>query len=159
MIIDYDRVSQVAIVVRDLRKSMKHFWEDLGVGPWKIWNFNSLNTSEMTLHGKPSKHSFRIAEAIVNDVSIELIEHLEGETIYKEFLDKKGEGLHHIKYTAENPEETIEKFKKAGINVIQSGKVGTGSYHYFDTENKLGFILEMATGQPDRPPDEIYPPE
>ena len=84
---------------------------------------------------------------------------MEGETIYKEFLDKKGEGLHHIKYTAENPEETIEKFKKAGINVIQSGKVGTGSYHYFDTENKLGFILEMATGQPDRPPDEIYPPE
>jgi len=113
----------------------------------------------MTFHGKPSKHSYKIAEAMVGDVSIELIEHLEGETIQKEFLDKRGEGLHHLKYTAENPEPILKKFEKAGMVVLQSGKIGKGSYYYLDTESNLGFILEIATGQPAKPPDEIYPPE
>jgi len=159
LIVKYDKVSQVAIVVRDLRKSMTHYWEELGIGPWKIWNFTPSNTREMTLHGKPDKHSFRIAEAMVGDLSVELIEHLEGKTIYKEFLDKKGEGLHHLKYTVQNPKVIVEKFKKAGIEVTQSGKVGKGSYYYLDTESKLGFIIELATGEPARSPDEIYPSE
>jgi hypothetical protein len=159
MILRYDKVSQVAIVVKDLRESMKKYWEELGIGPWKIWNFNPSNTREMTYRGKPSKHSFRIAEAMVGDVSIELIEPLEGDTTYRDFLETKGEGLHHLKYTTDNPEEVIKRFEEAGIGILQSGKVGKGSYYYFDTERLLGFILELATGQPDRPPDEIYPTE
>ncbi|MEM1563303.1 MAG: VOC family protein [Candidatus Bathyarchaeia archaeon] len=157
MIFKFDKVSQVAIVVRNLEEAMKRYWEDMGIGPWKVWYFNPSNTRDMTFRGKPSQHAFRIAEAMVGDVSIELIEPLEGETTYKEFLDKKGEGLHHIKYTTDNPEEILEKFRKLGIEVIQSGRVGQGSYHYLDTESRFGFILELATGQPDRPPDEIYP--
>jgi hypothetical protein len=70
MIIKFDKVTQVAIVVKDLYESMKRYWEDLGIGPWKVWNFNPSNTREMTYRGKPSKHSFRIAEAMVGDVSI-----------------------------------------------------------------------------------------
>jgi hypothetical protein len=33
MIVEFSKLSQVAIVVRDLKASMKHFWEELGVGP------------------------------------------------------------------------------------------------------------------------------
>jgi len=157
MLFKFDKLSQVAIVVKDLREAMKRYWEDMGIGPWKIWYFDPSNTRDMTFRGKPSKHAFRIAEAMVGDISIELIEPLEGETTYKEFLDKKGEGLHHIKYTTDKPEVILEKFKKLGIGVIQSGRVGQGSYHYLDTESRFGFILELATGQPDRPPDEIFP--
>jgi len=159
MIIKFDNISQVAIVVRDLDKTVKYFWKELGVGPWKIWYMNPKTVNDMTLHGKPSKHSFRIAEAMVDDVSMELIEHLEGETIYKEFLEKHGEGIHHLKYIAKDPEAILEKFKKEGIGILQSGRVGKCSYYYLDTQSKLGFILEVCIGQPDRPPDRIYPSE
>jgi hypothetical protein len=94
---------------------------------------------------------------MVEDVSVELIEHMKGETIYKEFLEKHAGGLHHLKYIAADPEGILEEFKKEGIDVLQSGRVGKCSYYYLDTQSRLGFILEVCIGQPDRPPDRIFP--
>ncbi|MGB9023739.1 MAG: VOC family protein, partial [Candidatus Bathyarchaeia archaeon] len=104
MIVYFDKFSQVAIVVRDLMASMKHFWEELGVGPWKIWRFSSENLTDMILHGKPAEYSFIVGMAYVGDVSIELVQPLEGESIFKEFLDKKGEGIHHLKCASQDAE-------------------------------------------------------
>jgi hypothetical protein len=160
MIVYFDKFSQVAIVVRDLRASMKHFWEELGVGPWKIWRFSSQNLTDMTLHGKPAEYSFIVGMAYVGDVSIELVQPLEGESIFKEFLDKKGEGIHHLKCTSQDAESIVEKFKEGGGKILQSARIGDAAFHYLDTESKLGFILELATGKAlrNRPPDEVYPP-
>ena len=160
MIVHFDKFSQVAIVVRDLRASMKHFWEELGVGPWKVWKFSSQNLTDMTLHGNPAEHSFIVGMAYVGDVSIELVQPLEGESIFKEFLDRKGEGIHHLKCSSQDAESIVEKFKKCGGNVLQSARIGDAAFHYLDTESRLGFILELATGRAlrYRPPDEVYPP-
>jgi methylmalonyl-CoA/ethylmalonyl-CoA epimerase len=159
MIVRFDKFSQAAIVVRDLKASTKHFWEELGVGPWKIWRFDSSNLTDMTLHGNPAEYSFIVGMAYVGDVSIELVQPLEGESIFKEFLNKKGEGIHHLKYSSQEAERIVEQFKKRGGKVLQSARIGDAAFHYLDTESKLGFILEVATGRAlrDRPPDEVYP--
>ncbi len=161
LIVEFKKVSQVAIVVRNLRSSMKRYWEELGVGPWKVWAFGPSNLADMTLHGKPGDYSFKVGMAYVGDVSIELIEPLQGESIFREFLDKKGEGIHHLKCSSQDAERIVEQFKKNGGEVLQSAKIGDASFHYLDTESKLGFILELATGRAlrDRPPDEVYPPQ
>jgi 4-hydroxyphenylpyruvate dioxygenase-like putative hemolysin len=97
----------------------------------------------------------------VGDVQIELVQPLEGNSIFKEFLEKRGEGIHHLKYTVSDPEQVLERLRKEGIEILQSGKLGQGAFYYLDTESRLGFILELATGQALklRPPDEIYPPD
>jgi 4-hydroxyphenylpyruvate dioxygenase-like putative hemolysin len=77
----------------------------------------------MTFHGKPVTHKFVGAATMVGDLNVELIMHLRGKTIYKEFLDKKGEGLHHIAYTTNDIDPALEEFRKSGIRVLQSGKV------------------------------------
>ncbi len=161
MIVHFNKFSQVAIVVRDLRASMKHFWEELGVGPWKVWTFSSANLTDMTFHGKPAEYSFMVGMGYVGDVSVELVQPLEGESIFREFLDRKGEGVHHLKCTSQDAESIVEKFKTNGGKVLQSARIGDAAFHYLDTESKLGFILELATGRAlrDRPPDEVYPPQ
>jgi methylmalonyl-CoA/ethylmalonyl-CoA epimerase len=159
LIFNFDKVSQVGIVVRDLEKCMKSYWEEFKIGPWKVWTFAPPVTSETTLYGKPVQHAFRIAEAMVGDLCLELIEHLEGETIHKEFLDKRGEGLHHIQYIRNDIEPALERFRKLGIGVIQSGKVAKDSYYYLDTESRFGIIVELATNFGDFiPPERMYPP-
>ena len=95
---------------------------------------------------------------MVGDLCVELIEHLEGETIYKEFLDKRGEGLHHIQYMTNEIEEALEKFRKAGIGIMQSGKVEKDSYYYLDTESRFGIIVELATNFGFIPPERTFPP-
>jgi len=159
MIFNYNKVSQVGVVVRDLEKSMKLYWEEFGIGPWNIWTFAPPVTRDTTLYGKPVKHKFRIAETMIGDLCMELIVHLDGESIYKEFLHKRGEGLHHIQYMTNEIEEALAKFRKAGIAIIQSGKVEKDSYYYLDTESRFGIIIELATNFGFIPPERTYPPQ
>jgi len=81
VILKFDKITQVAIVVNDLGKTMKHFWEELGVGPWKIWTLTPENT-ETTLHGKRVESSFRVAMAKVG-VSVFEMQRLLGVGCYE----------------------------------------------------------------------------
>ncbi len=90
---------------------------------------------------------------MVGRMGFELVMPLEGETIYEEFLDKKGEGLHHIAYTTNDIDSVLEKFRKAGIGVLQSGKVTKDSVLLLDTEGTFGTVIELYTDYGFRPPD------
>jgi len=157
LITDIGKIGQIGIVVRDLEKSMKTYWEQLGIGPWKIWTYASPMTRDTTYYGKPAVQKFLGAETMVGDMNVELLMHLEGETIYRDFIDKGREGLHHVSIYNNNLEPILEKFQKAGIGVIQSGKIGSDSYYYLDTEKTLGILLEVQTSYGDAPPERIYP--
>lgn len=156
-----DKVSQIALVVHDVRASVKHFWDELGVGPWNIWELDHRTMSDMTLYGKPAEYSFRVAMTSIGDVAIELVQPLKGNSIFSEFLEKKGGGLHHLKYKVPDTEAVLNDFKKTGGRILQSARIGEGSFYYLDTEDKFGFIIELSTGRAlgAKSPDEIYPPQ
>lgn len=154
-----DKVSQVAIVVRDARDSVKHYWENLGVGPWDIWQLDRRTMSEMTLRGKTADYAFLVAMTTIAEVAIELVQPLSGESIFREFLDSKGGGLHHLKYKTPDTQAALDEFRKSGGQVLQSARIGEGSFYYLDTVEQLGFVLELSSGKAlgVKPPDEKYP--
>ncbi len=157
MILNMNKVAQVAVVVKDIDKAMKLYWEELGIGPWKIWDYCPPLTTEMTYRGKHAVHKYVGAETMIGDLNFELLMHQEGETVYKDFLKKNGEGLHHIAYVTNDIDAALEKFRKMGIEAIQSGKVGIDSYYYLDTESRFGVMIELYTDHGFRPPDRVYP--
>jgi selenophosphate synthetase-related protein len=77
-------------------------------------------------------------------MQLELIEPLEGPSIYTEHLASKGEGLHHIQSRPENVDEVLAAFQERGVDVLMSGKVGDGAFYYLDTESLLGLIFEVV---------------
>ena len=85
-------VLQVGLVVRDLKKSMETYWTLLGIGPWKIYTYAPPMLCEATLRGTRTEYSMRIACAQAGPTQLELIEPLNGPSIYKEHLAAKGEG-------------------------------------------------------------------
>ena len=97
--------------------------------------------------------------ASIGPYRIELVSPVQGNPLYVDFLREKGEGIHHLKCSSQDAERIVEQFKRNGGEVLQSARIGDASFHYLDTESKLGFILELATGRAlrDRPPDEVYP--
>src|SRR5262249_12111756 len=94
----FKKLTQVAMVVKDCEATAKRYWEDLGIGPWKFYTLDPSNTPGMTLRGRPVKHAFRAALAQIGDVALELIEPLEGDSLYTEHLAAHGEGLHHVAF-------------------------------------------------------------
>src|SRR5512136_914468 len=82
--VKFPEISQVAVVVRDLNKIIENYWKMFGFGPWSIYTFAPPALTEMMVHGKPTNYSMRFAETNVGGVIIEVLEPLEGPSIYKE---------------------------------------------------------------------------
>ena len=67
-------------------------------------------------------------------------------TIYHEFLEKHGEGVHHIALRCPNVTwaEKVARLEAQGFRVIQSGSwLGKLPYAYFETESATGTTFEM----------------
>lgn len=133
---------QIAFVVKDIRAGQKFFNEHLGVP--RFYLFNDVKIEERTYRGGEGNFRAHIALAYAGEAQIELIEHLSGESIYKEFLEKKGEGLHHLGFIVNDYEKAIGDFARNGYPVVQSGRIGQGTrFAYFDTEAAIGSIMEI----------------
>ena len=152
------QISQVAIVVRDLQKTMEH-WNSLGVGPWSIYTVKPPFLSGTTYHGKPRKFSMKIALAMVGSLNVELIQPLEGDSIYSDFLKKHGEGLHHLGLFMEKVDGMVAAMKEAGAPSITSGHTNGNAFAYFDATKTLGVILEGVEMSGEMPPPEAVWPK
>ena len=103
------------------------------------------------------------AEAEVGPIMVELLEPVEGPSIYKEWLDEHGEGLHHIAVMRSTPEESAETqthFERLGARILMEGRIGDSiHFYYLDTEPLLKVILESGSGHAiDLNPVRVYPP-
>lgn len=157
-------VNQIGFVVKDLDKAMESYWTNFGVGPWKIYTYGSPLVKDTTFRGESRDFHMRIAIANVENVMIELIQHLDGETVYKEFGEKAGEGVQHLGIFVDSLADAVKEAEAAGFRVIQSGRgygaTGDGGFAYLDTEEELGTIYELIEiPSVRRPPERVYPPE
>ncbi len=89
---------QVAMVVRDMEAAMKRHWDVFKIGPWDIYTFDPSKVQDYTYRGKPATHSCLIAVTWMGDTQLELMQPLTGYSIYDEHLERRGEGLHHVKF-------------------------------------------------------------
>jgi len=140
-------LEQVAFVVRDLEQAQSFFTKKMGISRfYVIQNFGNRATDK-TYRGRPTEHNFAIALAYSGDTQIELIQHLSGDSCYKDFLQRRGEGMQHLGFFLEDREQykqVLAEFGKNGFPVLQSGCFGDAGYTYFDTENAIGAVMEIV---------------
>lgn len=156
-------VDQICVLVRDLDASMKHYSEQLGIGPWDVYTYGPHRLHSMTFRGGEGTYVMRLALAYVGATMYELIESTTGPSIYEEFLADRGEGLHHLGYFVPDIDLEIAAMAAKGYAVLQSGRGfgvdGDGAYAYFDTERDLGCVVEAIEEARQMPPaDYVYPP-
>lgn len=150
-------IIQIAHVVRDLDKTMKYYWETFGLGPWEVYTFGPPAMRDSMVRGKPSAHAYLLALAWRDGLQLELMQPLTGRSIYDECLEKKGEGLHHMKLYYPDCEAAIARFREKGISVIQSGRFDADEFYYLDTEKSLGYVIELGNNGKIRAPERRYP--
>jgi methylmalonyl-CoA/ethylmalonyl-CoA epimerase len=57
------------------------------------------------------------------DANIELLEPLSPESTVAKFIEKRGEGIHHICFRVTNIEEHLERLKQQGFRLINEAPV------------------------------------
>lgn len=155
-------VQQVALVVHDLDRTMAEYTERLGIGPWWVTLYGPPRLTEMRIRGVEVPYSMKLAIAWTGNTMWELIQPVDGPSIYKEFLAAHGEGLHHVlvEHRGTAFEAAIDAFSARGCQPLMEGRFGEIRFAYIDTEGPLKTVLEIV----DRPegfvrpePDYWYP--
>jgi hypothetical protein len=150
------KIIQIAVVVKDLQEALPRYARIIHPGPWDIYEFAPPEMQDLTYRGKPSEWSARIALAWVGDRHFEIIQPLKGPNVYYDHMEKKGEGLHHIKEWAPDCQAKLEEYAKKGLQVIQSGRLGKDEFYYLDTFDALGFYYEIGNNGDIRKPDDQW---
>ncbi len=132
------KINQIAIVVRDLEAVALSYWNILGIGPWTIYEWEAPLVYDRTYHGKPVWARERIALTQVGNVQLELLQSVEGPSIYTDWIAERGEGLHHINFLVDDVDEVAGILAAQGFCSIQSGRYGPtdrqGAFSYFDIQ-------------------------
>ena len=79
--------------------------------------------------------------------ALELLEPLSGESPISKFLDKRGEGIHHICFLVDDIEAALERLKRDGVKLIDETP-RPGSYHsrvaFIHPKAMNGVLIELA---------------
>jgi methylmalonyl-CoA/ethylmalonyl-CoA epimerase len=143
------RVHQVGIVVADLERAIAGHSRVLGIdeSAWRRTEFGPDDVAELTLRGVPVACTTRLAFA-GSDPELELIEPVQGPSIYHEWLEGRGEGVHHLAVVVGSLAAATAAMQAAGFAVTQCGlgfaPGGRGGFAYYDTEDALGYFLEAV---------------
>jgi methylmalonyl-CoA/ethylmalonyl-CoA epimerase len=98
------KVEHIGIAVRTLAESVPLF--------------EKLLKSQCYKTEKVESEKVNTAFFKTSDTKIELLEGLEENGVISKFIDKKGEGLHHIAFEVDNIETEMERLKNEGFILL-----------------------------------------
>jgi hypothetical protein len=134
---------QFAYVVPDIKKTLKYWIEVLGIGPFFM--FESLELVGHKVRGTPTSPNLALALANSGEAQVEIIMQNNDEpSVYKEFTDAGGFGLHHVGYTPHDFDAEIAKYEVLGCERALEGSLSGGTrVAYMDTRAHLGHLTEF----------------
>jgi catechol 2,3-dioxygenase-like lactoylglutathione lyase family enzyme len=140
-----DIVRQVGIIVADIETTAQKYVDVLGLPKPEIFATAGFDVTETTYNGEPSEATAKLAFFNTGQIQIELIQPDEKPSVWREFLESKGEGAQHIAFQVEDTQKAVDHFAKFGIEVSQQGLYSdrSGIYTYMRSEEKLGTVIEL----------------
>lgn len=129
------RIDHVAIVVRDLEASLRFYRDTLGVTPSRVLDFA----------GEGVKIAF-LPMGGPDGSEIELLEPLSAESGVARYLDKRGEGLHHICLEVPDIEAALRELQADGVPVLDTTPRPTaeGRGVFIHPKGASGVLLELV---------------
>ena len=101
-----DKLEHIGIAVKSIEKSNALFAQLLGQEQYKI--------EEVASEG------VRTSFFNVSGIKIELLESTRADSPIAKFIEKKGEGVHHLAFAVNNIEQSIEEYSQKGFSPIHS---------------------------------------
>ena len=105
------KIDHIAIAVNDVEESAKVYQQALGADHVEFETVES--------------EGVKVAIITLENGRIELMQPTNDSSPIKKFLDKKGQGLHHMALDTDNIEGEVERMEGCGIQFL--GKIGPGS--------------------------------
>jgi catechol 2,3-dioxygenase-like lactoylglutathione lyase family enzyme len=136
-------VCQVGLVVKDIEKSAAAYSDVFGLPMPNLIVTDTYDKAQTTYRGQPSEARAKLAFFNMGQVQIELIEPDAETSVWKDILDEKGEGFHHLAFFVKGTDQVVTYLEGKGGVLVQQGHYTGGMYSYVDMTPQLGLILEL----------------
>ena len=136
-------ICQVGLIVRDIERSIAAYSRVFGMSEPEVIVTDGPEIAHTRFKGEPTDARAKLAFFQMGQVSLELIEPIGGPSTWREFLDEKGEGVHHIAFFVKDTGEAVRFLDGEDISVVQQGDYTGGRYTYLDSASALGVALEL----------------
>jgi catechol 2,3-dioxygenase-like lactoylglutathione lyase family enzyme len=139
---------QIAWVTCDLDATEKALTTLLGAKKWVRMPGVHFGPDTCTFRGRPADFVADISLSYAGDTQLELIAPVTGESIYTEFLDHAGAGLHHVCMEAADAEAfdaALHDAERHGAPVVQQGVMPGGMRFAYVSAGQAGVpYVEIA---------------
>jgi len=136
---------QINIVVADIETAAEKWAELLGIEKPEIRINHLEGGDEYTYRGKPISCDLKVCDIEMEGFVIELHEPISGDNSFAEFLEKHGNGVHHIGFEVGDKRDTIiAQQSDAGYDTGRTMGIYPGSsWTIVDGEDTLGVNLNI----------------
>ncbi|WP_017380039.1 methylmalonyl-CoA epimerase [Paenisporosarcina sp. TG-14] len=127
------KVDHIGIAVRNLDETIPYYTEVLGLKVLKIEEVTS--------------EAVRVAFIDAGNVKLELLEPMSEKSAIHAFIEKKGEGIHHIAFGVEGIEERMIELREKGIRILnEQPKIGAGGAQvaFLHPKSSYGVLYELC---------------
>lgn len=135
-------------MTRDLDATERMLTALLGAKKWIRMPGVEFGPDSCTHRGRPAEFTADISLSYAGDLQLELIAPVRGESIYTEFLDTAGPGLHHICRAVPDAaafETALRDAETAGAPVVTQGVMPGGMrFAYVSAPGAAVPYLEIA---------------
>ena len=129
------RIDHVAIVVRNLEATLRFYRDTLGIAPSRVIDFpaEGVKIAFLPLGGPAGSE-------------IELLEPLDATTGVARYLERRGEGLHHICLEVPDIEQALAELRTAGVAPLdtQPRPTAEGRGIFIHPRDASGVLLELV---------------
>lgn len=126
-------IEHIGIAVKNLDKSIKFYEDVLGLKCYAI---------EEVIDQKVKTAFFEIGQT-----KIELLETTDPEGPIGKFIEKRGEGIHHISYAVEGLQTSLKEMKEKGIKLIdENSRLGAEGFNiaFLHPKDTFGVLTELC---------------
>jgi methylmalonyl-CoA epimerase len=125
-------IDHIAIVVRDLDQALGFYRGALGL--------------DVIERGEVTEEQVEVASLALGECSIELVQPMTPESGVARFLQKRGEGLHHVCLLVDDIEAAMERLRDAGAELTADTprvRADGRRYVFIHPHSTCGVLLEL----------------
>lgn len=127
------KVDHIGIAVRDLNAVLPYYTDTLGLPLLKIEEVESQKV--------------RVAFIDAGNVKLELLEPMDEQSAIFKFLEKKGEGIHHIAFGVVDIEQRMEELRENGVRLLSDKPnpgAGGAMVAFLHPKSSNGVLYELC---------------
>jgi methylmalonyl-CoA/ethylmalonyl-CoA epimerase len=125
------KIAHIGVAVKNVEEAEKFYAEVLN----------------LPVRGREESKENKVAFIPVGDTSIELLQGMTPDAPIARFIEKKGEGVHHIAYQVDNIGKALEELKAKGVALIDE-KPRRGAHNskvaFLHPKGTYGVLIELV---------------